>query len=410
MYSQLLPLSSIHYFNTWRWPQADHNPDSRNSSVSGPTLNGSISDEDTDSGFYDAAITAAHSEQDMDEDREWGLFDEDEPSPDAKVSVTMESLAAPSNVGVISIGANAGANVGNNASRLQAPSFTQLPRDRRSSTGSLAHHNTSPCGMEAFVANRRGSASSVSSSQSQTPTNLLGHGASASFAEGYMTPLQLQPMTPIPFINKRSSSQAYRQKVQQQQQQQRNVSPVPPLHQGMVVTGSNAALVFKETVEESVGVGGVHPLQGKANPLPPPPVDYLTMNMSFLEIPDGAIASQLTCIEFLLFRKLKVTTLVLSMSETGGVLASSCEIILISLFNVTGRSLAKRHVAPGLEDEQGVNRVPGVHRPFQLYLVLGRHHDFVTGQGQEQGQDDGEVYLHCKGKFNFFRTAGISSV
>ncbi|KAF9143291.1 hypothetical protein BGX30_000883 [Mortierella sp. GBA39] len=308
IYSELLPLSSIHYFNTWRWPQADHNSDSRSSSFSGPTLNGSISDEDYDSGFYDTAAT--HSEQDMDEDREWGLFDEDEAAPDAKVSLTTESLAvpfSPSSVGAVSIGANTGVNVGNNASRLQAPSFTPLPRDRRSSTGSLAHHNSSPCGMEAFVANRRGSASSVSSSQSHTPNNLLGLGASGSFAEGYMTPLQLQPMTPIPFINKRSSSQAYRQKVQQQQQQQqqRNISPVPPLHQGMASTGSNAALVFKDTVDELVGAGGVHPLQGKANPLPSPPVDYLAMNMSFLEIPEGAIAAQLTCIEFLLFRKLK---------------------------------------------------------------------------------------------------------
>ncbi|KAF8947769.1 hypothetical protein BGZ47_008011 [Haplosporangium gracile] len=326
IYSKLLPLSSIHYFNTWRWPQADHHPDSRSSSFSGPTFNGLISDEDSDSGFYDAAATAAHSEQNMDEDREWGLFDEDEAAPDAKVSLTMESLAAPfspSSVGAISIGANTGANVGSNPSRLQAPSFTQLPRDRRSSTGSLAHHNSSPCGMEAFVASRRGSASSVSSSQSHTPSNLLGHGTSGSFAEGYMTPLQLQPMTPIPFINKRSSSQAYRQKVQQQQQQhqqqqqQRNASPVPPLHQAMVNTGSNVALVFKETVDEPVGAGGVHPLQGKANPLPPPPVDYLTMNMSFLEIPDGAIAAQLTCIEFLLFRKLKPRDMLRQVWKTG---------------------------------------------------------------------------------------------
>lgn len=319
IYAKLLPLSSIHYFNTWRWPHADHNPDSRSSSFSGPTFNGSISDEDSDSGFYDTAATAARSEQDMDEDREWGLFDEDEAAPDAKVSLTMESLAAPfspSSVSAVNIGTNTGVNVGNNTGRLQAPSFTPLPRDRRSSTGSLAHHNSSPCGMEAFVANRRGSASSVSSSQSHTPSSLFGHGASGTFAEGYMTPLQLQPMTPIPFINKRSSSQAYRQKVQQQQpqqQQQRNVSPVPPLHQGMVSTGSNAALVFKETVEEPVGTGGVHPLQGKANPLPPPPADYLAMNMSFLDIPEGAIAAQLTCIEFLLFRKLKVTTLVMLM-------------------------------------------------------------------------------------------------
>ncbi|KAF9124867.1 hypothetical protein BGW39_007849 [Mortierella sp. 14UC] len=315
IYSKLLPLSSIHYFNTWRWPQVDHNSDSRSSSISGPTVSGSVSDEDSDSGFCDAA-TAALSEQDMDEDREWGLYDEDEAVPDAKVALTMESLSAPflpSSLGSGAIGSSQGPNIGGNSSRLQAPSLTQLPRDRRSSTGSLAHHNSSPCGMEAFVANRRGSASSVSSSQTHTPGGLLGHGASASFLEGYMTPLQLQPMTSIPFINKRGSSQAYRQKVPQQQQlqqpqqsqQQRNASPVPPLHQGMVSTGSNAALVFKETVDELGGGGGVHPLQGKANPLPPPPVDYLAMNMSFLEIPDGAIAAQLTCIEFLLFRKLK---------------------------------------------------------------------------------------------------------
>ncbi|KAF9099228.1 hypothetical protein BGX23_003463 [Mortierella sp. AD031] len=291
IYAKLLPLSSIHYFNTWRWPQADHNLDSRSSSFSGPTLSGSTSDEDSDSGFYDAA-TVAHSEQEMDEDREWGLFDEDEVVPGAKVSMTKESLSTSF-------------QSSSNSNRLQAPSFAQSPRDRRSSTGSLAHHNSSPCGMEAFVANRRGSASSVSSSQNHTPNNLLGHAASGSFAEGYMTPLQLQPMTPIPFINKRSSSQAYRQKVQQQQQQQqRNVSPVPTLCQGMAGAGSNATLIFKD-MDEPSGAGGVHPLQGKANPLPPPPVDYLTMNMSFLEIPDGAIAAQLTCIEFLLFRKLK---------------------------------------------------------------------------------------------------------
>ncbi|KAF9920193.1 hypothetical protein FBU30_010025, partial [Linnemannia zychae] len=304
IYSKLLPLSSIHYFNTWRWPQAEHNADWRNSSYSGTTASGSASDEDSDSGFYDAA-TATHSEHDMDEDREWGLFDEDEVAPDTRVSLVMESLIAPfspSSFGTGNIGVNLGSSNGN---RLQAPSFNQLPRDRRSSTGSLAHHN-SPCGMEAFVANRRGSASSVSSSQSHTPSGLLGHSSTNSFAEGYMTPLQLQPMTSIPFINKRSSSQAYRQKVaQQQHQQQRNVSPVPPI-QGTTNNGSNGILVYKETADEPIGAGGVHPLQGKASPLPPPPVDYLSINMSFLEIPDGAIAAQLTSIEFLLFRKLKI--------------------------------------------------------------------------------------------------------
>ncbi|KAF9353728.1 hypothetical protein BGX26_008521 [Mortierella sp. AD094] len=315
LYAELVPLSSIQYFQAWRWPQGDPS-DSRSSSISGPTLSGLSSDDDTDSGFYDAT-GAMVSEQDMDEDREWGLFDEEDALPEAKKCLSLDSLAPfPQAVGAsINSSYNISSNSSNNSSRAPSRSISQLPRDRRSSTGSLAH--TSPCAMEAFVASRRGSASSVNSSnQSMHHTSFV---PPMSFAEGDLTPFQqqqqqqqqlqqpqpqqplFQPMISIPFIGKRSSSQAYRQKAQLQQQNN-SMSPAPlPLPQGTIHSGSNASLIFKETIED----GPVHPLQGRASPLPPPPVDYLSMNTPFVEIKDGAIAAQLTCVEFGLFRKLK---------------------------------------------------------------------------------------------------------
>jgi len=176
--------------------------------------------------------------------------------------------------------------------------------------------------METFVAGRRGSASSAnSSSQNQTNSTIqhtshssMTSAGSASFAEGDATPQQLQPLVTIPFINKRRSSQAYRQKTAHTSVLP-NLMPTtlqpyphpPPSH----VTHSyssqhpkltvNPTLVFKDSTDDSV-----HPLQGKANPLSPAPVDYLSMNTPFIEIKDGAIAAQLTCVEFGLFRKLKV--------------------------------------------------------------------------------------------------------
>ncbi|KAG0040870.1 hypothetical protein BGZ82_007892 [Podila clonocystis] len=297
IYVKLLPLSSIHYFNSWRWPHGDHFSDSRNSSFSGPTLSGSISDEDSDSGFSEAATP---TEQDMDEDREWGLFDEDETLPEAKSNLTMDSLTPSPKV----------------SGHLRHQTGLPLPRDRRSSTGSLAHQ--SPCAMETFVATRRGSASSVnSSSQNQTSPSIshTNHSSmtcngSASFPEGDATPQQLQPLVTIPFINKRSSSQAYRQKIAHTSvlttppTLQPNPHPPPPhvLTQSYSAhpTSTNPTLVFKDNTDDSV-----HPFQGKASPLLPAPIDYLSVNTPFIEIKDGAIAAQLTCVEFGLFRKLK---------------------------------------------------------------------------------------------------------
>ncbi|KAF9112784.1 hypothetical protein BGX27_002829 [Mortierella sp. AM989] len=286
LYAELLPLSSIQYFQAWRWPQGDISGiDSRSSSISGPTLTGFLSDDDSDFEFYDAAGVMV-SEQDMDEDREWGLFDEEETLSEAQRCLSLESLVSfPQGT----VEANS-----NNNGHASSCSISQLPRDRRSSTGSLTH--TSPCAMEAFVANRRGSASSINSNNQS-----LHHTSSvppSSFAEGDLTPHQqqqqqqqqqpqqpsFQPMISIPFIGKRSNNQAYRQKVQQQN----SMSPAPlPLPQGTIHSGSNASLIFKETVEDG------------------PPVDYLSMNTPFIEIKDGAIAAQLTCVEFGLFRKLK---------------------------------------------------------------------------------------------------------
>ncbi|KAF9397370.1 hypothetical protein BGX21_008930, partial [Mortierella sp. AD011] len=300
LYAELVPLSSIQYFQAWRWPQGDHS-DSRSSSISGPSLSGLSSDDDNDSGFYDAT-GAMVSEQDMDEDREWGLFDDEDILPEAKKCLGLDSLAPfPQAIG-------AGINSSNNSSRVASRLNSQLPRDRRSSTGSLAH--ASPCAMEAFVASRRGSGSSVNSNnQNMHHTSFVSplgftEGDSALF-QHHQQQLQhpqpqlhqplFQPMISIPFIGKRSSSQAYRQK----QQQNHGISPAPsPLLQGTIQ--SNASLIFKETIED----GPVHPLQGRASPLPPP-IDYLSVNTPFIEIKDGAIAAQLTCVEFGLFRKLK---------------------------------------------------------------------------------------------------------
>ncbi|KAF8975179.1 hypothetical protein BGZ46_009370, partial [Entomortierella lignicola] len=316
VYAELLPLSSIQYFQAWRWPQGDPT-ESRNSSFSGPTFNGLLSDDDSDSGFYDAA-GAIISEQDMDEDREWGLFDEENTQPEAKMAFNIESLAPFPH----STGANAyGINSRFPTITATTATMSQLPRDRRSSTGSLAH--SSACAMETFVASRRGSASSIHSGN-QSAIHQTFFVPQASFPEGDLTPFQqqqqqqqqlhiqqpqpqhpqshssaFQPMISLPFIGKRSSSQAYRQKAQQQQN---SMSPAPlPMPQGSIHNGSSISLIFKETTED----GSMHPLQGRSSPLPPPPIDYLSVNTPFIEIKDGAIAAQLTCVEFGLFRKLK---------------------------------------------------------------------------------------------------------
>ena len=114
-------------------------------------------------------------------------------------------------------------------------------------------------------------------------------------------------MTPIPFISKRGSSQAYRQRSFGQQSVP-STGPMPAISpaitQGTVTTGSNATLIFRETADDTP----VHPLQGFGTSIhhQPPPVDYLSMNTPFMDIKDGAIAAQLTSVEFLLFKKLRV--------------------------------------------------------------------------------------------------------
>ncbi|KAF9965545.1 hypothetical protein BGZ70_004623 [Mortierella alpina] len=323
IYVKLLPLSSIHYFNSWRWPQGQpsqpvsqcqsragvESRGSRSSSVSGPAVTmGSFSDEDSDSGFYDtgasAAATSTSCEHDMDEDKEWGLFDEDEALPEAKLkTLSMDSLAPFS---YYSMGRGYG--MSGNSYRRQSPSRSYIslapPRDRRSSTGSLVQQS-SPCEMGAFVASRRGSASSINSGQGQphqqpstgsTANSTMG--STVCFPEGDPTPLQLlQPMTPIPFISKRCSSQAYRQQHPTQRSQQ---------NQGIVFSGPNAMAAGSLAPREVMENSSVHPLQGRASPLPPPPtLDFSSMSIPFIDITDGAIAAQLTCVEFGLFKKLK---------------------------------------------------------------------------------------------------------
>jgi len=295
IYVQLVPLSSIHHFNNWRWPLGDSNSDSRNSSISGPAGVEAIWDEDTDSGFHDTLAFA--TEADMDEDREWGSFDEDDAMPEVKsTQMSFDSLAPCPQL-------NSGALSSSSSSSPLRPqtraSLQPLPRDRRSSTGSLVH--ASPCAMEAFVSNRRGSASSVSSGPAAVTTTP----APSAFTEGDATPHQLQPMTPIPFISKRSSSQAYRKRSFGQQGAPApgpmpNGSPA--LSQGTSNTSSNATLIFRETADDAP----VHPLQGSGVHHQPPPIDYLSMNTPFMDIKDGAIAAQLTSVEFLLFKKLRV--------------------------------------------------------------------------------------------------------
>ncbi|KAF9987719.1 hypothetical protein BGZ75_000190 [Mortierella antarctica] len=322
IYVKLLPLSSIHYFNSWRWPQGQpsqplsqcqsrvgiESRGSRSSSISGPAVTmGSFSDEDSDSGFYDAGASAAATsttcEHDMDEDKEWGLFDEDEALPEAKLkTLSMDSLAPFS---YYSMGRGYG--MSGNSYRRQSPSrsYTNLapPRDRRSSTGSLAQQS-SPCEMGAFVASRRGSASSINSGQGQPQqqpsTSSIANstlGSAGCFPEGDPTPLQLlQPMTPIPFISKRGSSHAYRQ------HQPQRLQP----HQSIVFSGPSSMVHGSFASKESMEDTSVHPLQGRASPLPPPPMlDFSSMSTPFIDIKDSAIAAQLTCVEFGLFKKLK---------------------------------------------------------------------------------------------------------
>ena len=170
IYIQLVPLASIHHFNNWRWPLADSSSDSRSSSISGPAGTGSIWDEDSED-FGDLHDTFAFAtEADMDEDREWGLFDEDDILPEIKPTQMSFDSSAP----FPQVYHAASSSLSSSPMRLRTRASLQpLPRDRRSSTGSLAH--TSPCAMETFVSNRRGSASSLHQGRVPLPQHLQPH-------------------------------------------------------------------------------------------------------------------------------------------------------------------------------------------------------------------------------------------
>ncbi|KAF9371636.1 hypothetical protein CPB97_001825 [Podila verticillata] len=324
LYVKLLPLSSIHYFNTWRWPQhhteSRQGIDSRSSSISSTHH----SDEDSDSGYYDSI----HSEEEMDEDREWGLFDEDETLPElqsgkkAAPSMNMESLSPLSHLMTMAAG-----SPGSTTPRY--PKSVHLPRDRRSSTGSFVHNipsSASACAMETFVAGRRGSASSATSNPG--PFTI----GPSLFPEGDLTPLQLQPIALIPFIGKRSSSQSYRRCLgsgnlstasSTATNSTTNLSStigsdkdhhhMPTPLSGPAAAAATAALVFKDTMMEE----RVHPFQQGHGRMSPLSIHHHSMNAAltdqilspmnipFMEIKDAAIAAQLTCVEYGLFKKLK---------------------------------------------------------------------------------------------------------
>ncbi|KAF9982076.1 hypothetical protein BGZ75_006563 [Mortierella antarctica] len=436
IYVELLPLSSIHYFNTWRFPQPENSgsasidagssqgssrsrshssssvtvtfADSFSLSATAPTTASTsasssiVSDSDSDSGSLDTNSISAYPEEDLDEDREWGLADEDEivtESPAASMPSSSDynkkssfyladGLAPFAHLVSAFNGGNSGNGSSSSArnsvlgfhSKATFPAHHQLPpRDRRSSTGSFATQTLSPCAMETFVAGRRGSASSISSNPGPFTSTTLG------FAEGDLTPmqqlqLQLQPIGEIPFINKRSSSQAYRQHRAYSHSQlgsaapvyhsvatlapvpvvgtatsapvttvnsgsstpvsssklhpAQSPSPAPSSHNhhypdhlsGAAGVVAKAALIFKEAMEEKV-----HPLShqhhqqqhgGKSSHHQQhhhyaggllaslsPPMDHLSssspLNIPFMEIKDKAIAEQLTCVEYGLFKKLK---------------------------------------------------------------------------------------------------------
>ncbi|KAI8346957.1 hypothetical protein B0O80DRAFT_221594 [Mortierella sp. GBAus27b] len=292
IYMKLLPLSSVRYFNSWRWPQQyQHGPESDGSLPAGSAM------EDFESGIYN--VSGAPSEH-MDEDRDWGLYDEDEVLSESKKSMSMENLS-PFRPVINAPGLRV--NTGKSVSGMCRQGRTtpraipaQMSRDRRSSTGSLAH--SSACAMEAVVAGRRGSASSVTSGTTHSSPLNPSYVPPSNHSEGDLTPQQQQPQSAIsiPFMAKRNGIR------------HRGASPGGPLHplHPLHPGGGNATIMSKETSEETT----MHPLLGgRVNSLPPS-VDYLSMNTPFIDIKDAAIAAQLTCVEFGLFKKLKVRKVV----------------------------------------------------------------------------------------------------
>ncbi|KAF9435652.1 hypothetical protein BGZ76_005792 [Entomortierella beljakovae] len=384
-HKKLLPMSSISYFDSWRYRPVEainsmqtlnSRASSRSSSVSGafPFFSAAVSvvsDDDSEPSYHDS--NGVMSEDEMDEDREWGMVDEDDILPESTLSASSPSSRASSaNLDSISefaqLISSTGGTVGSRpTSKVLMPSH--LPaRDRRSSTGSFAQ--ASPCAMETFVAGRRGSASSVSSNPGpfslaalavlQQQPGVQQNAPAGSFVEGEM-PSLLQPISAIPFINKRSSSQAYRQQRAMLLHQQNATTPPPPPSPGsasqstsptqstvsmysgpvsalgsfsspatpsstpvvsseIVIPGSIAAAVSKAAsiFKESVTVEDkVHPFsqQGKSNnPHYSNPITLVgglvgdTTSMTYstlMELRDVTIAEQLTCIAHNLFKRMK---------------------------------------------------------------------------------------------------------
>ncbi|KAG0256633.1 hypothetical protein BG011_004420 [Mortierella polycephala] len=422
MYVKLVPLASIQYFNTWRAPRpaaataavVDNSTDSANhsrsrsnshnstcsssgcssrsrsnshnstlvpsaptstqvSAASSPSVSFtvSVSDEDLDTVFLDVNDMneegLIYNEEDMDEDREWGMIDEDEVQPESDKNSTHDTKKNSLYMaeGLAPFAHLVHAFNSNNNSRVSFVNHDP-PRDRRSSTGSFA----SPCAMETFVTNRRGSTSSVSSnpgpftavgSASLLPTTTTPAATAAGnglFSEGDSTSMHQthHPVGVAPYINKRSSSQAYRQHQRSFFHSQQNSitalaassvtapaastanvnasatttrcsTPVSSSGISTSITGGSelsgpaaavvkAAMMIKEAVEDKV-----HPLHGHqshqqqqllATPghhghhLCPSPVDHLpVLNVPFIDIKDKAIAEQLTCVEYGFFKKLK---------------------------------------------------------------------------------------------------------
>jgi len=456
IYQSLQPLTSIHYFNNWRWPEHGDliYPASKASSVSGTHVSASVSvasasDDESDIGFLDS--NSIYSEEEMDEDREWGLMDEDEVISaesinninninnnnaaatttannnnlsvcnsiiaSRKNSMNLDSLAAFAYLASFNNGNSSGCHSRNNStsssnstvgnSRPLSKTQSLFPpsqqyvssRDRRSSTGSFVLVN-SPCAMETYVAGRRGSASSVPSNSG--PFGLPPQQQPPCFPEGDVllpSSPQLHVMGPIPFISKRSSSQGYRQQqrhsmshIQQsvssnnallagghtamhsapislfgssssgQQASQSTPSltsaPLPVIEAGSASGPLGPTLTAtKVTTEDKV-----HPLSPAQLPLakitgyhswllPGPPLSIvdqaaIAAYTAFMDLKDAAIADQLTLVEFVLFKRLKVRTFlhlfklclsrILCHSELFISASSSCP-------------LAKRHVATSLE-------------------------------------------------------------
>jgi len=237
IYSQLKPLSTVQYFYSWR--RLNHPPArlgsgwdmaSARTSWASASTSSYASEDDTDSGYYDASSNCSMTEEEMDEDREWGYADEDVAvlegsSHHNNHKRDSQLLLSPFSQVDSGHRATAAAAIHHHGKPhlfggSTSPQLQQLhylaPRDRRSSTGSFVLPSAgfpSPCEMESFVAGRRGSASSVSSNSAAAAAAAAAASTNSPLSPDDQAPFllhQLQPMTPIPIITKRSSSQAYR--------------------------------------------------------------------------------------------------------------------------------------------------------------------------------------------------------